>query len=93
MQLPARAGAVLFNEVVVDLSTSVDRELKIVDADGASVTRGLAVLTDAGRAAMEAVTADLEAVDFGLGMLDEEQHETLFGLLREVRVGARDFHA
>ena len=30
---------------------------------------------------------------FGLGMLDEEQHETLFGLLREVRVGARDFHA
>ena len=42
---------------------------------------------------MEAVTADLEAADFGLGMLDEEQHETLFGLLREVRVGARDFDA
>jgi hypothetical protein len=36
-----------FNEVVADLSTSVDRELKIIDAEGASVTRGLAVRTDA----------------------------------------------
>lgn len=52
-----------------------------------------AVITDAGRAAMESVTADLEAADFGLGMLDEGQHETLFGLLREVRVGSRDFDA
>jgi DNA-binding MarR family transcriptional regulator len=52
-----------------------------------------AVITDAGRTAMEAVTADLEAVDFGLGMLDEEQHDTLFELLRRVRVGARDFDA
>ena len=52
-----------------------------------------AVITDAGRAAMEAVTADLEAVDFGLSMLDDEQHEQLFGLLRAVRVGARDFDA
>ena len=50
-----------------------------------------AVITDAGRAAMEAVTADLEALDFGLGMLDAEQHATLFGLLREVRLGAGDF--
>ena len=50
-----------------------------------------AVITEAGRAAMEAVTADLEAVDFGLSMLDEEQHHALFGLLREVRAGARDF--
>ena len=39
------------------------------------------------------VTADLEAVEFGLGMLDEEQHDTLFALLRAVRVGARDFDA
>ena len=52
-----------------------------------------AVITDAGCAAMEAVTADLEAADFGLGMLDEEQHEVLFSLLRRVRVGARDFDA
>ncbi|HMM94650.1 MAG: MarR family transcriptional regulator [Micrococcales bacterium] len=50
-----------------------------------------AVITDAGREAMEAVTADLEQADFGLGMLDPEQHALLFSLLREVRVGARDF--
>jgi DNA-binding MarR family transcriptional regulator len=52
-----------------------------------------AVITDAGRAAMEAVTTDLEAVDFGLSMLDDAQHEVLFALLREVRIGARDFDA
>ncbi len=52
-----------------------------------------AVITDAGREAMEAVTTDLEAVDFGLAMLDEEQHAALFSLLRAVRVGARDFDA
>ncbi len=40
---------------------------------------------------MEAVTADLEAADFGLGMLDPAQHELLFTVLREVRVGAGDF--
>ena len=50
-----------------------------------------AVITDAGLAAMEAVTADLEAADFGLSMLDEEQHATLFELLRAVRMGAGDF--
>ena len=32
-----------------------------------------AVITEAGRAAMEAVTAELEATDFGLGMLDAER--------------------
>lgn len=50
-----------------------------------------AVITDAGRVAMEAVTADLEADDFGLGMLDADQHDALFSLLRTVRVGAGDF--
>ncbi len=50
-----------------------------------------AVITDAGREAMEAVTADLEHADFGLDMLGPDQHELLFSLLREVRVGARDF--
>ena len=53
----------------------------------------LAVITEAGRAAMEAVTTELETADFGLSMLDEEQHAALFALLREVRVGARDFDA
>ena len=64
----------------------VDRVPNPADRRGA-----FAVITDAGRAAMEAVTADLEAADFGLGMLDAEQHDTLFGLLRQVRVEARDF--
>lgn len=50
-----------------------------------------AVITPEGRAAMEAVTQDLEEVDFGLAMLDEEAHGVLFALLRAVRVGARDF--
>ena len=52
-----------------------------------------AVITETGRAAMEAVTAELEATDFGLGMLDAEEHAALFSLLRTVRVGARDFDA
>ncbi|QKE84115.1 MarR family transcriptional regulator [Arthrobacter sp. NEB 688] len=50
-----------------------------------------AVITDPGREAMEAVTRDLEAADFGLGTLSQEQHDLLFSLLREVRVGSRDF--
>ncbi len=50
-----------------------------------------AVITPEGRAAMEAVTEDLEEVDFGLSMLDAEAHGALFALLRTVRVGARDF--
>jgi DNA-binding MarR family transcriptional regulator len=50
-----------------------------------------AVVTESGLAAMEAVTADLEADEFGLGMLDPEQHRQLFALLRTVRADARDF--
>lgn len=50
-----------------------------------------AVITATGRNAMEAVTADLEAVDFGLGMLSPEEHAQLFALLRRVRVGSADF--
>ena len=52
-----------------------------------------AVVTASGLAAMEAVTADLEAADFALDMLDEAEHATLFSLLREVRVGSGDFTA
>ncbi len=50
-----------------------------------------AVITSEGRAAMEAVTKDLEEADFGLAMLDEGAQAALFALLRAVRVGARDF--
>lgn len=51
----------------------------------------LAVITDTGRQAMEAVTRDLEGVQFGLGMLDRAQHDQLFDLLRTVRLSAEDF--
>jgi DNA-binding MarR family transcriptional regulator len=50
-----------------------------------------AVITPAGREAMEAVTADLEEADFGLGMLDARQHAQLFELLHAVRAAAGDF--
>lgn len=51
----------------------------------------LAVITDTGRAAMEATTADLEAAEFGLGMLSGEDQDRLFSLLRGVRVANNDF--
>ena len=51
----------------------------------------LAVITPAGRDAMEAATADLVAARFGLGMLSAREHEQLFEILRKVRVGAHDF--
>ena len=53
----------------------------------------LAVITPAGREAMEAATADLVQHRFGLGMLSAAEHEQLFDLLRKVRVGAADFDA
>lgn len=51
----------------------------------------LAVITDAGRAAMEAATTELVAAGFGLRMLSQEEHEQLFALLRKVRLSAGDF--
>lgn len=51
----------------------------------------IAVITDTGRAAMEATTADLEAAEFGLGMLSPGEQDTLFSLLKGVRVAAGDF--
>lgn len=53
----------------------------------------LAVITPAGRDAMEAATADLVAGQFNLGMLSAAEHQQLFELLRKVRVGACDFEA
>ncbi len=50
-----------------------------------------AVVTESGRTAMEAMTRELEAVDFGLAMLTPAEHATLFALLRRVRVGNEDF--
>jgi DNA-binding MarR family transcriptional regulator len=51
----------------------------------------LARITPAGLAAMEAVTAELEAVDFGLESLADEQVDGLSELLRHIRSGAGDF--
>lgn len=51
----------------------------------------IAVITDTGRDAMEATTADLEAAEFGLGMLSSGEQEALFSLLTGVRVAAGDF--
>ncbi|KRE42001.1 MarR family winged helix-turn-helix transcriptional regulator [Knoellia sp. Soil729] len=64
----------------------VERVTNPADRRGA-----FAVITDTGRGAMEATTADLEAVEFGLGMLEPEQQAELFSLLRGVRVAAGDF--
>lgn len=64
----------------------VERVTNPADRRGA-----FAVITDTGRAAMEATTADLEAAQFGLSMLAGEEQQALFSLLRGVRIAAGDF--
>jgi DNA-binding MarR family transcriptional regulator len=51
----------------------------------------LAEITDAGRAVVEAATADLVADDFALGALDEDDLRALSALLAPVRRDAGDF--
>ena len=51
----------------------------------------LAEITEAGRAVVEAATADLVGADFGLGVLDEDGLRDLSELLRPVRSAAGDF--
>lgn len=51
----------------------------------------LAGLTDSGRTVMEAATADLVRLDFGLEALDRAERAQLFALLRKVRQDAQDF--
>lgn len=57
-------------------------------SDGRGV---LAAVTERGRQVVERATADLMAVDFGMGCLDAEQLDELFLLLRRLRVDAGDF--
>lgn len=64
----------------------VERVANPADRRGA-----FAVITDTGRVAMEATTAELEAAKFGLGMLGPGDQAALFSLLRSVRVAAGDF--
>jgi DNA-binding MarR family transcriptional regulator len=51
----------------------------------------LAEITDAGRAVVEAATADLTAARFGLQALEPEELDEVFRLLRPVRRAAGDF--
>ena len=57
-------------------------------SDGRTV---MAALTDVGRAAVEAATADLVAGGFGLDALDEDALAQITHLLRPVRRAAGDF--
>ncbi len=56
-------------------------------ADGRGVLAGI---TESGRAVVELGTAALTELDFGLGDLQEAELDTLFGVLRRVRLGAGD---
>ena len=51
----------------------------------------LARLTPAGRRTVKAATKELMADQFGLGGYRSDQLDELFGLLRELRLGAGDF--
>jgi DNA-binding MarR family transcriptional regulator len=51
----------------------------------------LAVITDVGRAAALAATADLHAARFALGALSADEQESVTAILRELRVDAGDF--
>jgi hypothetical protein len=50
----------------------------------------LAGITDEGRGVVETATAALTALDFGLGDLPEAERESLFEILKRVRLGAGD---
>jgi DNA-binding MarR family transcriptional regulator len=56
-------------------------------ADGRGVLAGI---TESGRAVVEVATAELTKLDFGLGDLPDGELETLFDILRRVRLGAGD---
>jgi DNA-binding MarR family transcriptional regulator len=56
-------------------------------ADGRGVLAGI---TDSGRAVVEVATAELTKLDFGLGELPDSELESLFDILRRVRLGAGD---
>jgi DNA-binding MarR family transcriptional regulator len=79
--------------------TSVTSIVQRLEADGLVTRRPhpddgraiLAEVTDAGRALVQAATADLVAADFALGSLTDDQLELLSELLRPVRRAAGDF--
>ena len=56
-------------------------------ADGRGVLAGI---TEEGRAVVEVATAALTGLDFGLGDLPDAELDTLFEILKRVRLGAGD---
>jgi DNA-binding MarR family transcriptional regulator len=56
-------------------------------ADGRGVLAGI---TDRGRAVVQQATDALTALDFGLGDLPDAERQTLFEILKRVRLGAGD---
>ncbi len=56
-------------------------------ADGRGVLAGI---TERGREVVESATAALTALDFGLGDVPADELETLFAVLKRVRLGAGD---
>ncbi|WP_416968591.1 MarR family winged helix-turn-helix transcriptional regulator [Streptomyces sp. 4F14] len=51
----------------------------------------LASITDKGREVVDTATRDLMAMDFGLGVYDEEECAEIFAMLRPLRVASGDF--
>lgn len=51
----------------------------------------LASITGRGREVVESATRDLMAMDFGLGVYDDEECREIFAMLRPLRLAARDF--
>jgi DNA-binding MarR family transcriptional regulator len=70
----------------LELAGFVTREPNPRDGRGT-----LARVTDMGREAVDKVTGELMAADFGLGALDEPERALLVDLLRSIRVSAGDF--
>jgi DNA-binding MarR family transcriptional regulator len=98
----SRAGALPLGKMGQRLQvhpTSVTSIVDRLEAAGLVVRRPhpqdgravLAEITEAGRAVVEAATADLVGADFGLGALDTDALRQVSELLRPVRQAAGDF--
>lgn len=100
----SRAGALSLSRIGERLMvhpTSVTNTIARLERQGYVLRRPnpddgrgvLAEITESGRKVVEEATADLLAADFGLGCYGEAELETIFGVLRGLRVAAGDFGA
>jgi DNA-binding MarR family transcriptional regulator len=79
--------------------TSVTNTIDRLERDGFVVRRPnpedgrgvLAEITESGRRTVKAATAELMAIDFGLGSMGESDRSAMFAMLRTVRANAGDF--